>query len=71
MNLLTFFFCAYHRMVYEFINASFASLNIKSARAEKLFNQFTSYISRMTESELLFMHITHVVPGPYKLQINE
>ena len=55
-------------MVYEFIDASFVSLYINSARAENLFNQFTSCISRMTE--LNFMHIRYVVTMPYKLKIN-
>ena len=56
-------------MVYEFIDASFVSLYINAARAENLFNQFTSCISRMTE--LNFMHIRYVViTMPYKLKIN-
>ena len=70
MNVLTFL-GAYLLIVYEFIDTSFVSLNINSARAEICLTCFTSYISRMIESELLFMHITHVVPRPYKLQINE
>ena len=39
IEVLTFF-GAYLRMVYEFIDTSFVSLNIKSACAENLFDEF-------------------------------
>ena len=64
MNVLTCF-GAYLRMVYEFNDTSFISVNNNSARAENLLTSFTSYISRMTESELNFMQIIHVVPRPH------
>ena len=64
MNVLTCF-GAYLRMVYEFNDTSFISVNNNSAHAENLLTSFTSYISRMTESELNFMQIIHVVPRPH------
>ena len=55
----------------EFFDTGFVSLNIISARAQTCLTSFTGYTSPMTESELNFMHIAHVVSMPYKLLINE
>ena len=55
----------------KLIDTNFISLSINATRAENLFDQFISSISRMSEFGLLIMDITYVVPRPYKIQIEE
>ena len=57
MNAVTLFGASL-RMVFKFIDTRVFTLNIKSVRVENVFYQFYQYISRMTESEILFMYIT-------------